>query len=104
MLVPVNAVIFAYCFFAPYLIGYRDSYAFKENDTWLRLVMNPTFQVCFLTIVLIILCYDAMKNIYLRLIKDLDNEISFRAENYSVHDLLHPHRSTKSKKQKTKVN
>ncbi len=102
MLVPVNAVIFAYCFFVPYLDGYRDSHVFKQNEDWLRMLLNPTFQVCALTFLLVILCYDAMKNIYFRLIKDLDDEISFRAENYSVHDLIHPHRGPRSKKQKTK--
>lgn len=93
-MIPVNAIVFSYCFFLPYLRRFSENHEFNAGETWLRVFLDPVFQIIVLSAILMAICYGSIMRIYLRLLKDLDDEISLRAERYSVHDLIHPRRKS----------
>jgi len=56
----------------------------------LNLLVEPVVQIMILFTTISLLAYDSVKQIYFRQLKDLDNEVCRRAENYAAYDLTNP--------------
>lgn len=88
--VPVNACIITYLFFLPMLQRINASTRFDKENEWLEIFLQPGLQMLFLAMVMSMFAFTATRNFYITLLKELDIELASRAEQYAVHDLLHP--------------
>ena len=89
-LIPMHACWLTYCFFIPQINRFSEQYAPSAKYQWTETLLEPALHIAVLLIVFAILTYDSLKAIYLTTLKQLDDEVCRRAENYAVYDLVNP--------------
>lgn len=88
--IPINACIMTYAFFLPTLKRISINTHIDHEYRRLEVFLQPEVQMLFLGIGLAIFAAIATSNFYMTHLKELDIELTCRAEQYAVHDLLHP--------------
>lgn len=88
--IPINACILVYGFLLPFINRFNETVVIGPNEKWKAILLEPAVHIIFLVAVLAMFSFDSLKGIFFRLLKDLDDEVSLRAENYAVHDLINP--------------
>lgn len=99
-LIPANVFVLVHLYFFPQLNRLKESIVLSPKQHWASIFLEPSIQLVILIAIMTALLYDSLKGIYLRRLKDLDDEISHRAEQYAIYDLVNPPKTSKRKTKK----
>jgi hypothetical protein len=89
-IIPVNVALITHNYFLPQLKRFQATVELNEDQEWLGIFLHWEVQLILIIGFMAMFAYSIAKKVYFRLLKDLDNELTHRAENYAIHDLMTP--------------